>query len=105
VDPVAHTVALAGICITGTVHFDAIPRQRWNASVRAGENKLYWPLSRTYDRAAGQTIFTLSDAKGGSPVDITCTAVGKPYGQETMNLAGQGYFKETISIYAGTSRL
>ena len=65
------------------------------------ENRLYWPLTRTYDRGSNQTTFTLSEAKGGTRVDISCGPSGRPYAQETMNLAGAGYFKETISVYAG----
>ena len=65
------------------------------------EKKLYWPLTRSYNQASDQTTFTLSDTEGGSRVDVTCAATGHPTAQETMNLAGLGYFKETISLYAG----
>lgn len=65
------------------------------------ENKLYWPLTRAYDHASNRTTFTLSASKGGDPMEITCAQTGRPDAQETMNLAGAGYFSETISLYAG----
>ena len=65
------------------------------------EQKLYWPLTRTYDPASNKTTFTLTSSRGGTSVKMTCAPTGQPYAQETMNLAGTGYFSEMISLYAG----
>ncbi len=65
------------------------------------EHKLYWPFNRTYDQVSNQTTFALSTSPGGSAVNVTCAQTGQPYAQETMNLAGTGFFNETISLYSG----
>jgi len=76
-----------------------IPRQRGTLPCGLEENKLYWPVSRTYDRAAGQTIFTLRDRKA----DRRWTSPARRRASRTAGddePGGPGYFKETISIYA-----
>lgn len=65
------------------------------------EHKLYWPINRTYNPTLNQTTMAISEIRGGPAVPLTCAATGHPSAQETMSLSGPGYFKETLSLYAG----